>query len=383
MRRRLVIITEIISPYRIPLFNVLARDPNVDLHVIFLAETDPRLRQWKVYKEEIRFSYEVLPAWRKQVRGCKVLLNVGITRALRRAGPDLVLCGGYSYPASWQALFWARTNSVPFVLWSESNRQDMRGGHSFVELLKRAFLRECSGFVVPGRSAAQYLLDHGVKRPDIFTAVNAVDNDLFCSAAARARQSGAELRNKFGLPDRYVLYSGRLVRQKGVFELLAAYAKLESGLREQMGLVFVGDGLCRSLLEERSESISPGVVKFTGFVQREHLPIYYALAETLILPTYTDTWGLVVNEAMACGLPVILSQAAGCAADLATEGWNGYLVDPTDVNLLSQRIGSLAMQPELRASMSMNSRKRIQNYSPEEWSEGVVHMLAKTGEVRA
>ena len=383
MRRRLVIITEIISPYRIPLFNVLAREPNVDLHVIFLAETDPGLRQWKVYKEEIRFSYEVLSSWRKQIGVYNLLLDIGIIGALRRARPDLILCGGYSYVASWQALFWSRWNSVPFLLWSESNRQDIRGGHSSVELLKRAFLRECSGFVVPGRSAAQYLLDHGVKERDIFTAVNAVDNDFFCSAAARARQSAPDLQNKFGLPARYVLYSGRLVRQKGVFELLAAYAKLESSLREQMGLVFAGDGSCRGLLEERCQSISPGVVKFAGFVQREQLPIYYALAEMLILPTYTDTWGLVVNEAMACGLPVIVSQAAGCAADLVTQGWNGDIVDPTDVNGLSERIRGLAMQPELRASMSMNGRNRIQSYSPEEWTKGIVHMLAKTGEVRA
>jgi len=383
MKRRLVIITEIISPYRIPLFNGLARDPSVDLHVIFLAETDPGLRQWKVYKEEIRFSYQVLPSWRKQIAAYNVLLNFGMAGALRRARPDFVLCGGYSYLAAWQALFWARASSVPFFLWSESNRQDIRGGLSFVEFLKRTFLDECSGFVVPGRSAAQYLLDHGIKERNIFTAVNAVDNDFFSCVAARARGNAAEQRNKIGLPDRYLLFSGRLVRQKGVFELLAAYAKLESGLRQQIGLVFVGDGSCRSLLEERSQLISPGVVKFAGFVQREELPIYYALAEMLILPTYTDTWGLVVNEAMVCGLPIIVSQAAGCAADLVTEGWNGYIVDPTNVGTLSDVIRRLATQPELQASMSMNSLKRIQRYSPDEWSKGIVHMLAKAGEVRA
>ena len=84
MRRRLVILTEIISPYRIPLFNALAQLAEVDLHVIFLAETDPTLRQWQVYKEEIRFSYQILPSWRKRVGRYNVLLNRGVGRALAR-----------------------------------------------------------------------------------------------------------------------------------------------------------------------------------------------------------------------------------------------------------------------------------------------------------
>jgi len=138
---RLTIITEIISPYRIPLFNALNRHPNVDLYLIFLAETDPELRQWQVYKNEIDFSYEVLPSYRKRIRGHNALLNRGVGRALSVAKPDAILCGGYNYLASWQALWWARKRGVPFLLWSESNLQDMRGGSRFIEFLKREFLR--------------------------------------------------------------------------------------------------------------------------------------------------------------------------------------------------------------------------------------------------
>jgi hypothetical protein len=156
MRRRLVILTEIISPYRIPLFNALARHAEVDLHVIFLAETDPGLREWQVYKEEIQFSYQVLPAWRKHVGKYHALLNRGVSRALAQAMPDVILCGGYNYVASWQALIWARVHKIPFFLWSESNAGDLRRGHAVVEALKSAFLRKCSGFVVPGRAAQEY-----------------------------------------------------------------------------------------------------------------------------------------------------------------------------------------------------------------------------------
>ena len=157
MRRRLVILTEIISPYRIPLFNVLATHADVDLHVIFLAETDPGLRQWQIYKEEIRFSYQILPSWRKRIGKYNVLLNRGVNRALAAAAPDVILCGGYSYVASWQSLIWARSHQIPFFLWSESNLQDQRRGLALVEFLKAEFLRKCTGFVVPGRAAQEYL----------------------------------------------------------------------------------------------------------------------------------------------------------------------------------------------------------------------------------
>ena len=178
MKRRVVILTEIISPYRIPLFNALARHEAVDLHVIFLAETDPNLRQWLVYKEEIKFSYQVLPGWRKRVGRYNALLNRGVGRALTTADPAVILCGGYSYLASWQALLWARTHNTPFLLWSESNLQDQRRGHALVEFLKSEFLHRCSGFVVPGQSAQEYLRAHRIKDDLIFCAPNAVDNEF-------------------------------------------------------------------------------------------------------------------------------------------------------------------------------------------------------------
>jgi glycosyltransferase involved in cell wall biosynthesis len=380
MTRRLVILTEIISPYRIPLFNALAQRADVDLHVIFLAETDPGLRQWRVYKEEIKFSYQVLPSWRKRIAGRNALLNRGVGRALAAAVPDVILCGGYNYIASWQSLFWAWTHHVPFLLWSESNLQDLRRGYALVEFLKDEFLKKCSGFVVPGRSAREYLRAHNIKDNVIFTAHNAVDNGLFAAAAAHARQTAVIIRQQLNLPNRYFLFVGRLVREKGVFELLSAYAKLDEQLRRQVGLVFAGEGALRRQLEEQAARITPGEITFTGFAHRERLAEYYALAEILILPTHTDPWGLVVNEAMACGLPVIVSRIAGCAADLVRENWNGLLVPPRNASSLATAMESLASKPDLCAVMGANSMQHISCYSPEQWSAGIARAIAATGD---
>jgi len=375
MKQRLVITTEIISPYRIPVFNSLAQHPDVNLHVIFLAETDPSTRRWKVYTDEIRFSYEVLPHWRRRVGGYNLLLNRGVAAALEKARPDAIACGGYGYLASWRVLDWARRRKVPVFLWSESNQQDKRRGTPQVEMLKRYFISACSGAIVPGKSAAAYMAAFGVPPDRIFVAPNAVDNAFFSAAASEARQRGGELHRQFGLPERYFLCAGRLIAAKGIFDLLDAYTRLAPELREQVGLLFVGDGVEQLELEARACGVRPGVIRCTGFAHREQLAVYYALAEALVFPTHTDPWGLVVNEAMVCGLPIVATDAGGCVEDLVRDGWNGYVVPKESPASLSEALAKVAADPEVRTAMGLRSAQLIESNSPQACAAGFVAAL--------
>jgi glycosyltransferase involved in cell wall biosynthesis len=374
MTHRVAILTEIISPYRIPVFNALAEHEGIDLTVIFLAETDPALRQWRVYKDEIRFTYRVLPSLRVRAGTSRVLLNARLAASLKKLSPEAIICGGYNYAASWQALLWARRRGVRFVLWSESNVQDTRGRHKSVEFLKAHFLKRCDRFVVPGKSAFEYLRSLGAPANSIFTAPNAVDSAWFASQAEKAKHNASVIRERFGLPSRFLLFVGRLVSEKGVFDLLQAYAKLASDVRSEVGLVFAGDGACKKALLERA-SHSAGTVFFPGFVEREDLAGLYALAEAFILPTHSDPWGLVVNEAMACGLPIIVTKVAGCAPDLVEDGWNGYVVPPANPDRLRAAIDSLLRQPALAQQMRTRSAERIQAYSPQACANGLAAAL--------
>lgn len=363
MKLRLVIITEIIAPYRIPVFNALAQHPEIDLRVIFLAKTDPSTRQWRIYAEEIRFAYEILPSWRTRIGKYNLLLNQKVVGALRRANPDAIACGGYNYVASWQALGWAKSNHVRFLLWCESTANDDRAGHRMVESLKKKFFAQCDGCIVPGTAAGEYARQMEVSPEHIFIAPNAVDNDLFASRAGEARRNAPRVRAELDLPARYFLFAGRLVKSKGVFELLEAYGSLNENLRSQIGLVLAGDGPLRSELESVAKSICPGTIRFAGFVHRDELASYYGLADCLVFPTRSDPWGLVVNEAMACGLPVICGQSAGCAADLVKS--NGRVIDPRNAGQLPRAMEELASDADLRREMSRESLEIIRNYSPE------------------
>jgi glycosyltransferase involved in cell wall biosynthesis len=375
---KLVIITEIIAPYRIPVFNALVQRPEIDLHVIFLSENDPSLRQWRVYKDEIKFHYDVLPSWRRRLAGYNILINRGVHSALNRIKPDVVLCGGYNYLASWQAARWAKDHRAPLLLWSESTAFDQRRGYPFVEFIKTRFLNQCAAFVVSGKSSSKYLVDLGMAEEKIFTAPDAVDVALFSESADAARHGGIPDCNGRPLPSRYFLYVGRLVEAKGVFDLLEAYAQLDPEVRSQIGLVFAGDGIEHEALVERASRISPGTIQFLGFVHREQLPELYALADGFVFPTHSDPWGLVVNEAMACSLPIIVTNVAGCALDLVQDGWNGFVVPPRDPSRLAAAMAQLAGDSGLRAKMAANSRERIEAYSPAAWAEGMVKAVINT-----
>lgn len=371
MKRRVVLLTEIIAPYRIPVFNVLAARDDINLHVIFLSETDPTLRQWLVHKDEIRFTYEVLSSVRRRVGSYSFLLNRGLTKALDRAHPEVIICGGYNYIASWQALRWANRNTIPFILWTESTSLDQRNHHSWIEALKRWFLTHCEGFLVPGLSSRNYLRELGVPDDSIFTAPNAMDLGFFTEAAREAKINAATIRQEFSLPERYFLNVGRLVPIKGVIELLDAYAKLDADVRARVGLVLVGDGALKAELTRKAALISPGTVRFPGFLQKDRLPEIYALADAFVFPTLSDPWGFVVNEAMACGLPIIASDVAGCVADLVHDGENGLIVPARDVGALSDAMGKLAADGRLRARMADSSSGLILDHSPSAWAEGV------------
>jgi glycosyltransferase involved in cell wall biosynthesis len=379
MSRRLVILTEIISPYRIPVFNALARESELELHVIFLAETDPTQRQWFVYKDEIQFSYSILPSWRRRLGKYHVLLNRGLGTALNKAKPDVIVCGGYSYLAAWQALWWARRSHTPSIAWVESTARELRRSYKVVEFLKTRFLKACSGFIVPGKASFDYLRSFGLDESRIFIAPNAVGTEFFGGHAEMARGNAGLWRKTLGLPSRYFLFVGRLLKEKGVFDLLTAYGTLSPEVRSAVGLVFVGDGPYKAELVRRAVDISPGLVRFTGFLQREQLAEHYALAETFVFPTHTDPWGLVVNEAMACSLPIICSSAAGCADDLVCDGWNGRMVPAREVAQLASVMEELARDGDVREFMGQHSSQRILRNSPEACAGGIAKAALACG----
>lgn len=231
-----------------------------------------------------------------------------------------------------------------------------------------------------GERAAAYLQMMGFPREKIWTGYDVVDNQAFAAGAAVARQDAAALRLRLNIPEKFFLFVGRFAPEKNLPRLVEAYASYRHAAgTDAWGLVLVGGGPEERLLRRRVEAI-PGVV-FAGSHRSDELGLYYGLASCLILPSVSETWGLVVNEAMAAGLPVIVSHRCGCVAELVRPGFNGYVVDPLDVDGMARTMGIMSSTLVDCASMGEASRQIVALYTPETWANSLADCIERTAAV--
>jgi 1,2-diacylglycerol 3-alpha-glucosyltransferase len=266
-------------------------------------------------------------------------------------------------------------------------------------LAKRLLLRLFHGALVAGAPQARHFRAMGMEPDRVFTGYGAVDNDHFARQAASARASATYHQDRLGLPSRYILNIGRMVAKKDLATLIRAYSVLRRDWCEEDGafpcLVLVGSGeeepalkalsLRESLPIAESADAMPagpqryGGVRFMGFRQVSELPNFYALADAFVLPSVKEEWGLVVNEAMACGLPVVVSSAAGCAEDLVSEGVNGFTFAPGDVGELAGKLRAILIDPASRERMGRNSTEIISRWGCDNFAAQAERVLQACG----
>jgi glycosyltransferase involved in cell wall biosynthesis len=287
-----------------------------------------------------------------------------VIAALDAARPQVVAVPGWSDRAGLIALGWAHRNRVPAIVMSASNLIDRRR-HFLTEFVKRQIVSLFSAGIVGGTLGAEYLTALGMPRERIATGYDVVDNDHFATGAARAA-ADPDVRARLGLPERFFLCSARFVKKKNLPALVDAYAEYRAGAGgAAWSLVIAGDGPLRAEVEERIAALGlGGQVLLPGFVQYDALPRYYGLASAFVLPSAIEQWGLVVNEAMASGLPVIVSARCGCALDLVVKGGNGFTVDPKDSAELAARMGEIAAAGTAER-MGAESRAIIARWTPD------------------
>jgi glycosyltransferase involved in cell wall biosynthesis len=294
-----------------------------------------------------------------------------IARVLERECPAALAVCGWSLPEALAGLAWAASNSVPSLVMSESQRHDHRR-NLVAEKVKRRVVSLYSAALVGGSMHVEYVAELGLASERIFTGYDVVDNEHFRSGAGWARQD-ATLRPGLGLPPRFFLTCCRFVYQKNLLRLLEAYGRYCVSSSDPWSLVLLGDGPMRSDVEGSIRLL--GLTKWVltpGFIQYDTLPAYYGLAGAFILPSVIEPWGLVVNEAMAAGLPVVVSERCGCARDLVKEGRNGFTFDPLNVEGLADLMFRVSSMPEeQREAMGRASQQVISRWTPEFFAENL------------
>jgi glycosyltransferase involved in cell wall biosynthesis len=376
--------------YQAPMFRYLANDPALNLTVFFLTDLSAGPHYEPGFRTQVAWDTPLggyphrfltkshmgrLSFWRLPMRR--------LWRLLQSGNFDALWVHGYGHQALLRAILYARSRGISVLL-----RGDSRFGPPWPSAPRRQAKRLMLGFLfrlidaflAVGSANRDYYRNFGVSDDRIFSTPYAVDNDFFASRAAAASQRRDAFRAELGLaPDRpVVLYAGKLQRLKRVDDLIEACIGLTSprpGLPPY--LLIVGDGLERAALEARARSLRFDAIKWAGFRNQSELPAFYDLCDVLVLPSDNEAWGLVLNEAMNAGKPVIASDRVGAARDLIHEGINGAVFPAGDVKALRKAIGRVLEQPDRAMQMGRASREIIRKWNFEADRIGLLNALGR------
>jgi glycosyltransferase involved in cell wall biosynthesis len=291
-----------------------------------------------------------------------------------RLNPQVLVISGYSFPESLAALLVAADRGLPVVVCSESNSHDAPR-RPWTEFFKRRVLSLAQAGLVGGEPQASYLQQLGVPPEAIFRGYNAVDNDHFATAH-HWRFQGEQARNQFGLPPRYLLAVTRFTEKKNLHRLIEGYAlwrRHASLEQQQLSLVILGDGPLRAQLEDQVAALGlQHSVQLPGPCSYSELPIRYGLAEAFIHASTVEQWGLVVNEAMAAGLPVLASSTCGCAPELVQPGVTGLRFDPYTSASIAAAIRWWCELPDAAVKrLAAACPPRVASYGPASFAAGM------------
>ena len=287
-----------------------------------------------------------------------------VIEVLQGLRPKVVAIPGWSDRISLMALSWCRDSGVPAVVMSDSTVHD-EVRRIWKEAIKRRIVKQFSAGFVAGGPHVEYLTSLGMPKNRIFTGYDVVDNQYFSSGARYAISCCIAKRAEHDLPKNYFLASSRFIRQKNLPRLLKGFAEY----RRRIGpdgwqLILLGDGPSKAEVQAVIDLHSlHDLVRLPGFKQYRDLPVYFGLASAFILGSTSEPWGLVVNEAMACGLPVLVSNRCGCASDLVEDGRNGFTFDPFDIDAIADALAKVSSQECDRAAMGQASLEIISQWS--------------------
>jgi glycosyltransferase involved in cell wall biosynthesis len=242
------------------------------------------------------------------------------------------------------------------------------------EWLKRTIVRQFDGALVAGEKHRAYARSLGIPLARSRTGFDVVDVEYFSQMSEAARNSESDVRAKFGLPPRYFVCVSRFVPRKNVDVVIEAYCR--SGLHKLgQSLVLVGQGRCRDRLRQQVAQLGlSSHVVILDSVKNLDMPAVYALAEFAVLASQFDQWGLCISEAFAARCPAIVTRTCGVAGELVTDGINGFIVEPGDVQILAEKMVVLGSDPALRGRFAEKARSAADDWTPALFASNLIDL---------
>jgi len=377
--------------YFTPLYTYLNLDDRLDITALYCCDIGLRGDVDPSFKQPLKWDVDLLSGYRsvflgkraskRNVNGFWSLIVPDIWAELRSGRYDVVWLHGYGYAANLIAFMAAKSKGLPVFMRGETHLGLHRTGlnrrvHHF--FLSR-FFRLIDAFLAIGTANRRYYRALGVPDSKIFDVPYTVDNERFIASATLAREERDAVRSQFALPleKPVVLYASKFMRRKRPDVLIRAAALLRDRGYD-FSLLMVGSGEMEAELRDMVQKLKlPGIV-FTGFINQTELPRIYAASDVFVLPSENEPWGLIVNEVMCAGVPVIVSDEVGCVPDLVQDGVNGYRVSPGSPASLAGALERVLADPVRRADMGRQSLNIIRNWGYEQCRLGVLAAAEKT-----
>jgi glycosyltransferase involved in cell wall biosynthesis len=371
--------------YQAPLLRLIAADPDIDLKVFFYSDFSlrpykdegfGRFIEWDVPLTE-GYDYHFLQCWgSKEYQSLlKQPIAKDISKQLKQGQFDAVWVHGWAWVCCIQAVLAANQLGIPVLMRGDSNIIS-EPKNFWKKTAKKIFLNwffeKIAGFLYVGTSNRQFYQNYGVDAKRLFFLPYAVDNDYFQLQAFLASTNREELRRSLSLDLRrpIILYAAKLIDVKRPQDLLAAYKLLSTdGVQEpEPYLLFVGDGVLRTVLEAQAKETGWQSIRFLGFRNQSEISAIYDLCDVFVLPSSFEPWGLSINEVMNVGKAVVVSDLVGCAPDLVKDGQNGRTFPMGDIMSLAEAIQWAISHRDSAGELSL---KQIQKWSYQENIQGL------------
>jgi glycosyltransferase involved in cell wall biosynthesis len=381
---KVVIIATHPIQYHIPWFRLLSSHEHINLKVYFAMIPDQNQQGvgfdipffWNIPIME-GYDWQVLynSTSNPNLNGFFSSSIPGIFYVLKKSKPDVVILTGWQSFSLIQALVTSEILRIPRIIRGESNGFKKRPW--WVAIIHRLLLKQFNAFLAIGNANKDFYLNNGIKQNNIFSCPYFVDNDHFKNQYNFTFSKRNVLRLKWKIPLNHTcfLYVGKLVPKKCIMDLLQALDQVLT-IRKDIHLLVVGSG---ELMNDAQEYVRARnlPVTFTGFLNQMELPEAYVVGDCIVLPSdFGETWGLVVNEAMVCGIPAIVSNRVGCGPDLIIEGATGYTYSFGNIRTLAYNMMKMASNPDKQKEMGVRAQKWVlKNYSVEKAVDGTLKAI--------
>lgn len=376
---RVEILSNEIAPYRVPLYNRLSDEEGLDIEVLFCSKRIKE-RQWEI-RTDRHFKNVILPGFNLRLRKSNyaheirtIHVNPSLFLHLLRRNPDVVIAMEFSIPAV-TAFTYCKLLGKRYISWSEGTLYTERHNSKAQQALRHLIVPRADACIAVSSGAKEKYVALGANPDRVFIGIQTVKVDEMAQKCQALRRAGQTHREEHNISGKIVLFTGYLNERKGVIHLLKALALLQTQM-PGVHLILAGEGPEKEKLVDfcRVNGLIDAVT-FAGFIPRDDLPFFYAAADVFVLPSLEDTFGVVVNEAMAAGLPVVCSMYAGAAQDLVFDGVNGYRVDPLNHQQLAQRLLDILGNPAVAKEMGRASLDIIARHGIEACAQGYLQAI--------